>query len=59
MSEIKRYSSTMILLHWVLAIFILGTIFVGAFILDEMESTNPQKITLLQMHMLVGVSICY
>jgi cytochrome b561 len=57
MSEMKRYSTMMVLLHWVLAIFILGAIFVGAFILDEMESTNPQKITLLQIHMFVGVSI--
>lgn len=57
MSEMKRYSTMMVLLHWVLAIFILGAIFIGAFILDDMENTNPQKITLLQIHMFVGVSI--
>ena len=57
MSEMKSYSTMMVLLHWVLAVFILGAIFAGALILDEMESTNPQKITLLQIHMFMGVSI--
>jgi cytochrome b561 len=57
MSEIKRYSTMLVLLHWVLAIFILGAIFMGAVVLDEMESTHPQKIFLLQTHILVGMSI--
>jgi len=57
MSEMKRYSTMMVLLHWVLAIFILGAIFMGAVVLDEMESTHPQKIILLQTHILVGMSI--
>jgi len=57
MSDMKRYSITMIILHWVLALLILGAIFLGAFVLDEMVSTHPQKITLLQIHILAGVSI--
>lgn len=59
MSELKRYSTTMIILHWILAIFILGAVFMGAFVLDEMESTNPQKISLLLTHMIVGVGILF
>lgn len=57
MSEIKRYNSTMVLLHWLLAIFILGAIFIGAFVLDGMRSDHPQKIILLELHMIVGIGI--
>jgi len=57
MSEINRYNTTMVVLHWVLAIFILGAIFIGAVVLDEMESDHPQKILLLKTHIIVGAGI--
>jgi cytochrome b561 len=57
MPEIKRYSTTMVILHWALAIFILGAIFMGSVVLDEMDSDHPQKILLLKLHIIVGVSI--
>lgn len=57
MSEIKRYSTTMVVLHWVLAIFILGAIFMGSVVLDEMDSDHPQKILLLKLHVIVGIGI--
>lgn len=57
MSEIKRYNTTMVVLHWVLAIFILGAIFMGSVVLDEMDSANPQKILLLKLHIIVGIGI--
>lgn len=57
MSEVKRYTTTMVILHWVLAVFIFGAIFMGAFILDEMENVHPQKMLLLTLHILVGVAI--
>lgn len=57
MSEMKRYSTMMVLLHWLLAIFILGAIFMGAFVLDEMESDHPQKVLLLKTHILAGAGI--
>ena len=57
MSEMKRYSTMMVLLHWLLAIFILGAIFMGAFVLDEMASDHPQKMLLLKTHIIVGAGI--
>ncbi len=57
MSDIKRYNTTMVVLHWLLAIFIFGAIFMGAFVLDEMDSSNPQKVLLLKLHIIVGVVI--
>ena len=57
MSEIKRYSATMVVLHWMLAICILGAIFMGAVVLDEMDGDHPQKILLLKLHIIVGIGI--
>ena len=57
MPEIKRYSTSMVMLHWLLAIFILGAIFMGAVVLDDMDSAHPQKILLLKLHIIVGIGI--
>ena len=57
MSEIKRYNATMVVLHWLLAVFILGAIFMGAVVLDEMDSNHPQKILLLKLHIIAGMAI--
>lgn len=57
MSDIKRYSRLMVILHWMLAIFILGAIFMGAVVLDELDSGHPQKMLFLKLHIIVGVGI--
>lgn len=57
MTEVKRYSTSMVVLHWVLAIVILGAIFMGALVLDEMENGHPQKVLLLKLHIVVGAGI--
>jgi cytochrome b561 len=57
MSDTKRYSTTMVILHWALALAILGAIFMGSIVLDDMESDHPQKILLLKLHILIGLSI--
>ena len=57
MPEIKRYNTTMVILHWLLAILILGAIFMGAVVLEEMDSDHPQKILLLKLHIIVGAGI--
>jgi len=57
MSALKRYNSSMVVLHWLLAVFILGALFLGAVVLDEMKNTEPQKMLLLQLHMAGGMLI--
>lgn len=57
MSDMKRYSTMMVFLHWLLAIVILAAIFMGAVVLDEMDSEHPQKILLLKLHIVVGAGI--
>lgn len=59
MADIKRYSTTLVILHWTLAIFILGALFMGAFVLDEMASDHPQKILFLKLHIILGIGTCY
>lgn len=57
MSEMKRYSTMMVSLHWLLAIVIVAAIFMGGVVLDEMGSEHPQKILLLKSHILTGAAI--
>lgn len=57
MSALSRYSKTMVILHWLLAMVILGAIFMGAVVLDEMHNDHPQKMLLLKLHMVVGAAI--
>jgi len=57
MSEVKRYHPSLIALHWLLAIAIIGVFAMGAFVLDEMKNDVPAKMLLLQMHVLGGATI--
>lgn len=57
MSEVKRYHPALIVLHWLLALAIAGVFVMGAFVLDGMKNDAPEKVQLLQMHILGGVSI--
>lgn len=57
MSEVKRYHPTLIVLHWLLAIAIAGVFVMGAFVLGHMKNDVPEKMQLLQMHVIGGLSI--
>jgi len=57
MSEIKRYSPALVILHWLLAVAIFAALGLGMFVLDGMESTDPAKIGLLKIHLLGGLAI--
>lgn len=57
MSEVKRYHPTLVVLHWLLAIAIVAAFVMGAFVLDHMKNDVPEKMQLLQMHVIGGISI--
>ncbi len=57
MSEIKRYHPALVVLHWLLAIAILGTFVMGSFVLDEMKNDVPEKVLLLKLHIVGGLGI--
>ena len=57
MSEVKRYHTALITLHWLLAVAIFAALGLGMFVLDGMQATNPSKLGLLQVHVIGGIAI--
>lgn len=58
MSSVTRYHPALVTLHWLLAFLLLGELLAGFLVLEEMPNSDPQKIQLLQFHMLGGTLIC-
>jgi cytochrome b561 len=56
-AEVKRYHPALIVLHWVLALAILGAIFYGGVILGDVENSDPHKIGMLRLHAILGALI--
>lgn len=56
-AEVKRYHPALIILHWLLAIAILGAIFYGGFILGDVENSDAHKIGMLKLHAFLGLLI--
>lgn len=57
MSAIKRYAPSLVVLHWLLAIAIFGAFVMGAFVLEDMKNDVPEKVLLLKLHIIGGLSI--
>ena len=57
MSAIKRYAPTLVVLHWLLAIAIFAAFVMGAFVLEDMKNDVPEKLQLLKLHVIGGISI--
>ena len=54
---LKRYSPLLVGLHWVIAVMIIISLVMGFQILSETPNSDPEKISLLRVHMIVGVLI--
>jgi cytochrome b561 len=50
----KRYHPVLIGLHWLLAIMVLLSLFMGSRVLAETPNADPRKLELLQAHMTAG-----
>jgi cytochrome b561 len=57
MSEVKRYHPALIVLHWLLAVAILGMFVMGSFVLDGMDNADPQTAGLIRWHLIGGITI--
>ena len=58
MSELpNRYSKAAITLHWVIAVMVFMSLFIGGGMLAEMNNSNPEKTSALQGHMIWGLII--
>jgi|TARA_B110000908_G_C10220441_1_gene435042 cytochrome b561 len=53
----KRYSKTAITLHWVIAVMVFMSLFLGGRVLAEIDNVNPEKISALQGHMVFGLLV--
>lgn len=52
----RRYGSVAMLLHWVIALSIIGMIGLGLY-MHDLPLSDPQKFTLFQLHKSIGLTI--
>jgi cytochrome b561 len=57
MRTVSRYHFALVVLHWALALMILGALAAGFLVLAGMPNTDPAKIGLLRIHMAGGMTI--
>lgn len=50
----KRYHPSLVALHWLLALMLIGLLAAGTLSLKQVPNTSPDKLLLLRMHMLGG-----
>ena len=55
--RVTRYHPVITLLHWVLAVLIIGSLMLGYFRIAPTANTDPQKIGPLRLHMSSGMAI--
>jgi cytochrome b561 len=54
---VSRYHPFLVMLHWLLALLILAMLGIGFLLLAPMPNTDPQKISILLIHMSVGMLV--
>lgn len=50
----KRYHPVLSALHWLLALMLIAALAVGTLSLDKMPNSDPAKLGILRIHMMVG-----
>lgn len=53
----NRYHSALVILHWLLALMIIGGLIMGSSVLAATPNSEPQKLFYLRMHMSMGIAI--
>lgn len=54
MSDISKYNNVQVALHWLTALLIVFSLFMGMFVLEATPNSDPAKVTALRGHMLFG-----
>ena len=57
MKQVTRYHPLLVALHWLLAFLLIAALFAGFFLLEQMPNSDPQKIRVLLVHMVIGMGI--
>ena len=52
-----RYHPFLVVLHWLVAGLVGGALVIGGVVMSEMPNSDPEKLTLLRTHMIVGIVI--
>jgi len=54
---VSRYQPALVVLHWLLALMIIGLLCVGFLVLADMSNTDPRKLQILVWHMAGGMFV--
>ena len=54
---VSRYQPVLVVLHWLLALMIIGLLCLGFFVLADMPNTDPKKLDILVWHMSGGMFV--
>ena len=57
MKTVTRYHPALVGLHWLIALMILGLLYLGFCVLSDMPSTDPGKLGILKLHMMGGMLV--
>ena len=57
MKTVSRYHPLLVILHWLVALLLIGMLALGFFWLRTMPSTDPRKLDILEVHMAAGMLI--
>jgi cytochrome b561 len=57
MQQVSRYHPALVVLHWLLALMIIGLLLAGFFVMNPMPNTDPKKLDILMLHMSAGITI--
>ena len=55
--KVARYLPALVVLHWLIAVLIVGNLAVGMLVLDGMDNADAGKAAVLRWHMLGGIAI--
>jgi cytochrome b561 len=53
----SRYQPVLVALHWMLALIIIGLLYLGFFVLANMPNSDPKKLDILGWHMTGGMFV--
>jgi cytochrome b561 len=58
-ARVTRYHPLLVALHWLLAVLIIGNLAGGKLLLESLSDSDPQKLEILRLHMLGGLTILF
>jgi len=56
-TAVIRYHPLLVALHWLVAVLIIGNLAGGKLLLENLADTDPQKLEVLRLHMLGGLTV--